>query len=89
MKTNRKFTKVLRENNKHRPSIELSPSLERPIYIITKNLNAPHITSLTEYLDHHKVPYQMQQETATLGSKLNQRFFVIVDNKLGEVVLGP
>ena len=26
MKTNRKFTKVLRENNKHRPSIELSPS---------------------------------------------------------------
>ena len=31
----------------------------------------------------------MQQETATLGSKLNQRFFVIVDNKLGEVVLGP
>lgn len=31
----------------------------------------------------------MQQETATLGSKFNQRFFVIVDNKGGEVVLGP
>ena len=31
----------------------------------------------------------MQQETATLGYKLNQRFFVIVDNRSGEIVLGP
>ena len=31
----------------------------------------------------------MQQETGTLGYKFNQRFFVIVDNRMGEVVLGP
>lgn len=30
----------------------------------------------------------MQQETSTLGFVLNQRFFVIVDNKYGEVTLG-
>jgi hypothetical protein len=31
----------------------------------------------------------MQQETNTLGFCLNQRFFVIVDNRYGEVTLGP
>lgn len=30
----------------------------------------------------------MQQETSTLGFVLNQRFFVIVDNRYGEVTLG-
>jgi len=30
----------------------------------------------------------MQQETETLGFTLNQSFFVIVDNRYGEVALG-
>lgn len=75
--------------SKRRPSIELAPSLERPVFIITKNLNSSHILSLTEELDKHKIAFQMQQETATLGCDLKQRFFVIVDNQRGEVTLGP
>lgn len=67
----------------------MAPSLERPVYIITRNMNGHHILALTDQLDKHKISYQMQQETATLGFKFNQRFFVIVDNKIGEVTLGP
>lgn len=77
------------DNLKKRPSIELSPTLERPVYIITKHLNGSHILALTECFDKHKIPYQMQQETHTLGSDLKQRFFVVVDNRQGEVTLGP
>ena len=67
----------------------MAPSLEKPIYIISKSMNSQHINQLTDHLDKHKISYQLQQETSTLGFKFNQRFFVIVDNKQGEVVLGP
>lgn len=67
----------------------MAPSLERPVFIITKNMNGQHILSLTEELDKQKIAYQMQQQTNTLGFGLKQRFFVIVDNVKGEVTLGP
>ena len=46
-----------------RASIEFSPTLEKPIYIIARNLNGPHIIQLADELDKHRIPYQMQQET--------------------------
>lgn len=49
------------ETLKRRPSIEMAPSLERPVFIITKNMNGQHILSLTEELDKQKIAYQMQQ----------------------------
>lgn len=76
------------EDLKRRPSIELSPTLEKPIYIITKNMNGSHVLSLIDALEKEGIQYQLQQETSTLGFVLNQRFFVIVDNKYGEVTLG-
>lgn len=83
-----KIAKAAEEAAKRRPSIELSPTLEKPIYIVTKNMNGPHILYLIEVLEQEKIQYQLQQETSTLGFLLNQRFFVIVDNKYGEVTLG-
>ena len=76
------------EEMKRRPSIELSRTLEKPIYIITKNMNGSHVLSLIDALEKEGIQYQLQQETSTLGFVLNQRFFVIVDNKYGEVTLG-
>ena len=51
------------ELDKRRPSIELSPTLEKPVFIITNNFNGGHILSLAEELDKHKIAYQLQQET--------------------------
>jgi hypothetical protein len=51
-------------------------------------MNGRHILDLIDCLEKEKIQYQMQQETSTLGFVLNQRFFVIVDNKYGEVTLG-
>lgn len=83
-----KISKAAEEASKRRPSIELSPTLEKPVYIVTKNMNGRHILDLIDCLEREKIQYQMQQETSTLGFVLNQRFFVIVDNKYGEVTLG-
>jgi hypothetical protein len=77
------------EDLRRQPSIELAPSMERPVFIITRQLNGRHILALTEQFDKHRVAYQMQQDTATLGFRLTQRFFVVVDNAQGEVLLGP
>lgn len=46
-----KITKPTDEANKRRPSIELSPTLEKPIYIVTKNMNGKHILDLVEALE--------------------------------------
>jgi len=51
-------------------------------------LNGSHILQLIDELDKNRISYQMQQETETLGFTLNQSFFVIVDNRYGEVALG-
>jgi hypothetical protein len=40
-------------------------------------------------LEKNKIPFQMQQDTGSLGYTLNHRFFVVVDNSSGEVILGP
>jgi hypothetical protein len=45
-----KITKATEEAAKRRPSIELSPTLEKPIYIVTKNMNGAHILYLIEVL---------------------------------------
>lgn len=65
-------------------------SSSKPIaYIITPDFNSDHIQELTEELDKNSIPYSMQKETDTLGHPLNKRFFVVVDNIKGTVVLGP
>jgi hypothetical protein len=46
-------------------------------------MNGRHILELIDSLEKEKIQYQMQQETSTLGFVLNQKFFVIVDNKYG------
>ncbi len=46
-----KISKAAEEAAKRRPSIELAPSLEKPIYIVTKNMNGPHILYLIEMLE--------------------------------------
>lgn len=46
-----KISKIAEDPSKRRPSIELSPTLEKPIYIVTKNMTGPHILYLVEVLE--------------------------------------
>ena len=42
-----------------------------------------------EAFDKNYVPYILQKETDTLGQPLDKRYFVVVDNIKGVVILGP
>lgn len=46
-----KISKAAEEANKRRPSIELSPTLEKPVYIVTKNMSGRHILELIDALE--------------------------------------
>jgi len=46
-----KISKAADEANKRRPSIELAPTLEKPIYIVSRNMNGRHILELIDCLE--------------------------------------
>ena len=57
------------------------PSKRDPtVYLITPNFAAPHIKKLLDLLGQKEIFVQLQNQTDSLGVKMDKRFFVVVDN---------